>query len=107
MKTLNYNEIKVMSETLNFTIEETREIADIFYREKHKDNYRLNSTSLDSVEDYIREYDNNWFRYSNWQQLIESEIEQGSDGLDEDECRKLIGEAIFQLSSGMYIQTVY
>ena len=92
---------------MNFTINETREIADIFYQQKHKDNYRLNSTSLDSVEDYIKEYENNWFRYSNWQQLIESEIEQGACGWDEDECRELIGQAIFQLSSGMYIQTVY
>lgn len=107
MKILNDNEIKTMSIALNFTINETREIADIFYQQKHKDNYRLNSTSLDSVDDYIREYNYSWYRYSTWEQLIESEIEQGSDGLDEDECRELIGEAIFQLSSGMYIQTVY
>lgn len=107
MRQLNNNEIKQMSESLSFTLEETKEIAEIFYAEKENGNCRLRCTELNTVRDYITEYENSWYRYPAWNQLLESEKDQGEDGLTPEQCENEKGISIFQLTSGMYVQTVY
>lgn len=108
MKRLTVGEIKEFAQELHFNISNATEIVEIFYDEKEDQNYRLKCSDLDTVESYIQEWKWNWFRYSTWEELIQSEIDQGPwDGLTEDECESLIGEAIFKLSSGMYIQSVF
>lgn len=107
MRRLNENEIIEMSGCLSFTVEETKEIAEIFFTEKEKGNVRLRCTELESAKDYIREYENNWYRYSTWNELLESESDMGTDGLTLIECEREKGISIFNLSSGMYVQTVY
>ena len=106
MKRLNEEEIKEMSNALSFTIKETKEIAEIFYREKEKGNFRLTLTNLDTVTDYINEYETSWYRYSNWEELLKSEEEQ-TEGLTAEECETLKNVSIFRLSSGKYIETVF
>lgn len=106
MRRLNDKEIKEMRDSLDFTLDETKEIAEIFYTEKEKGNFILKNTNLNSVDDYIKEYENYWYRYSTWERLLESEEDQ-NEGLTPEECEGLKNIAIFQLSSGMWIQSVY
>lgn len=107
MKRLNQSEIETFAKILDFTLENATEIVEIFYQEKEKDSYRLQCTELDTVDDYIKEWEWNWYRYSNWEQLIESEKECGECGWTEDECKEEIDKSIFKLSSGMYVQNVF
>lgn len=95
-----------MSKALSFTEEEAREIADIFYNEKEKGNPRLLLAELNTLKDYIHEYECSWYRYSSWEELLESEEDQ-DNGLSEEECEKERNMSIFRLSSGKYIQTVF
>ena len=105
MRKLTQDEIVKMSKYLHFTEQESAEIADIFYLEKLNGNYRLNYTKLDNFNDYIIEWENHWYRYNTWKELLQSEDEQ-ADGLTASECEELQGSAIFRLTTGMYIQTV-
>jgi len=57
MRRLNIDEIKEFSKNFDdMTIDDTIEIADIFYNLKNKRDYRLQNTELDSVKDYSIEY---------------------------------------------------
>lgn len=105
MRRLNVNEIEEMAVALELSTQETEEIAEIFYTEKEQGNYRLNRTKLNTVKDYIYEWECNWYSYSTWEQLLESEAEQ-NEGYTEEQCEELLGSAIFRLATGMYIQTV-
>ena len=60
---------------------------------------------LDKAEDYIKFYDENFYTYGSWTDLVESEEEQG-DGLTEEECRKCLNKTIWQLPCGWYVQYV-
>lgn len=60
---------------------------------------------LNSAEDYVKMYDDNFYTYQTWEDLIESEKDQ-SDGLTEDECKEQIGKTIWQLPCGWYVQYV-
>ena len=57
-----------------------------------------------TAADYIEIYDNSFYTYRTWKELIDSEIE--CDGLTEDECRSEIGKSIWQLPCGWFIQQV-
>lgn len=105
MKKLTTEEVAIMAGVLGFTSQETTEIAEIFYEEKQQGNHRLKYTKLETVEDYINEWELSWCRYSTWSELLKSEEEQ-SEGLTAEECEELQGDAIFRLSTGMYIQSV-
>lgn len=105
MKRLTPEEITAMANALDFTSQEAAEIAEIFYTEKMQGNYRLKFTKLETVEDYIREWENNWYRYPTWEELLKSEEEQ-NEGLTAEECEELQGDAIFRLTTGMYVQSV-
>jgi hypothetical protein len=104
---LNVNEIKVFAESLEKEYELAKDTVDTMYEQKEKGNYRLEATTLNSVEDYIREYENNWYTYTDFSKCVESEKDQGSYWLTEQQCIELINEAIFELPCGSVIQTVY
>lgn len=102
---LNENEIKYFAESLNFSFENAKEITDIFYMGYEKNSYIV-CTALNNVEDYIAEYDRSWYRFDTWEQLVISEIEMGVYGLSEEQIKNELGISIFQLSSGMYVQSM-
>ena len=81
---------------------------EIFKREKENGNYRLKGSSLNTIQDYICEYETWWFHYDTWDELLKSEEEQPDDyGLKEEDLKALLNQAIFKLSSGIYIQNIY
>lgn len=107
MKKLNELEIKEMAKDLDMIVEQAKETMETFYNQKLNNNFRLNHTELETVDDYVREYENNWYRYITFTELVESEKERGGYGLTEQECIDLQDEAIFKLDCGLYIQSVY
>ena len=106
-KRLTYLEVKAFAEKLKFTIAEANEITNIFFFNKTYQNRLMETTDLTSLADYIREYECSWYRYDTWDKLLQSEKEQGSEGLSEQDCKKELGVTIYRLKSGKYIQTVY
>lgn len=102
---LNENEIMHFAEKLNFSFEDAKEITNIFYTEHKKNNYII-CTCLNSVEDYISEYERSWYRFSTWEELINSEIDMGDTGLSTEEIKNQLGISVFQLSSRMYVQSM-
>lgn len=60
---------------------------------------------LKTAEDYIKMYDDNYYTYQTWDELVNSEEEQ-NDGLTEIECRMEINHSIFKLPCGWYVQYV-
>lgn len=66
MKILSKDEVKVFAETLVFTEEEAQDIVDIFARIYTEEQGGLPGwkicQTLDSVEEYIREYEGHWHR---------------------------------------------
>lgn len=107
MKRLNENEIEKFAKYLGFTVQNAKYITNIFYEEKLQGNRIIKHAKLETIEDYVEEWENCWYRYMNWEGLIKSEIEQGSDGLTEEQCKEELGSSIFELPTGMYIQSVY
>ncbi len=64
MKKLNTDEIKHFADMLSFTESEAKDITNIFYQlkiEKPTNNWRIKS-SLNSVDEYILEFENYWCR---------------------------------------------
>ena len=65
----------------------------------------LSECSLIKAEDYIKVYDDNFFTFATWEELLKSE-EECADGLTELECKEQIGKSIWQLPCGWYVQYV-
>ena len=59
-----------------------------------------------SIEDYINFYDDSFYTFHTWEELILSEIEQGDFGLTEDECKDQLGSTILKLPCGWYVQKI-
>lgn len=99
---MNMDLVKEVSSGLsNFTyhgnFQATEELINLFDRIlKHKPQ---------TAAEYIKAYDDNFYTYHTWKELIDSEKEQ-SDGLTEDECRSEIGKTIWQLPCGWFVQYV-
>lgn len=107
MRKLTDEEVCKAAEWMDMPVKRVREYVDLMFSEKKKGNYRLKHTKLDSADDYCEERDMLWYFYPDWKALVESEMDQGEEGLTEQECREGIGESIFQLSDGWYVQTLY
>ena len=60
---------------------------------------------LNTPEDYIRMYDDNFYTYHTWEALVKSEEEQ-NNGLTEEECKAELNHTIWQLPCGWYVQYV-
>ena len=65
----------------------------------------LSECSLIKAEDYIKVYDDNFFTFATWEELLKSE-EECADGLMELECKEQIGKSIWRLPCGWYVQYV-
>ena len=75
MKKLTAEEIKEFAEYLCFTDADAKEITDLFYRLKSDGSWQI-GTPLDTVEDYVWEWEGHWHRETNWQEYYEYEKEQ-------------------------------
>lgn len=65
----------------------------------------LSRKDLTDANDYISMYDENFYTYETWNDLLKSENEC-SDGLTEEQCKEQIGKSIWQLPCGWYVQYV-
>lgn len=81
----------------NENLQATKELIELFDKISRK--------PLKTAEDYVKFYDDNFYTFSTWDSLIQSEEEQ-TDGLTEIECRMEINQTIFQLHCGWYVQYV-
>lgn len=65
----------------------------------------ISRKALTTWKDYVKMYDDNFYTYQTWDELVKSEEEQ-NDGLTEIECRMEINNTIFRLPCGWYVQYV-
>lgn len=77
--------------------EATKQLVELFDR--------IAKRPLKTPEDYIRMYDDSFYTYWTWEELIKSEAEQ-SNGLTREECEEQLNETIWQLPCGWYVQYV-
>lgn len=61
---------------------------------------------LNKAEDYVSMYDDNFYTYKTWEELVRSENEQGAYGMTRTECAEQIGVTIWRLPCGWYVQYV-
>lgn len=99
---INENGIKYVADHLtNFlykdNLQATKELMELFDK--------LSAKPLDTVDKYVKMYDDNFFTFETWEELIESEREQPY-GLTEKECKEQMNKSIWQLSCGWYVQYV-
>lgn len=101
---MNNNEIKKVSENISNcmydgNLQATKELMELFDS--------ISKKQLHTVDDYIQMYDNNFYTYSTWAELVASEQEQ-SDGLTEEELKSEFENhtSIWQLPCGWYVQYV-
>ena len=87
-------------------IQATVELMELFddLKEQKLDRF-IAVNPLKTYKDYVKMYDENFYTYSNFEELVKSEEEQ-SDGLTREECREQINNTIWQLSCGWYVQYV-
>jgi hypothetical protein len=102
---MNKREIEIVSYglsnwTYNSNLEATRQLMELFDIIDVPRRYRLNTP-----EDYIRMYDDNFYTYHTWEALVKSEEEQ-NEGMTEEECREQLNKTIWQLPCGWYVQYV-
>lgn len=95
----------VSNDIYNGNFEATKQLVELFNEIVDKFNNKIVKRTLNTSEDYIRMYDDSFYTYSTWEELVESEVEQ-NDGLTEEECREQLNKTIWQLPCGWYIQYV-
>lgn len=82
-------------------LEATEQLMELFDKIDVPKRYELNTP-----KDYIDMYDDNFYTYWTWEELVQSEIEQGEFGMTEEECKNELGKTIWQLPCGWYVQFV-
>lgn len=64
---------------------------------------------LGSAQDYVNMYDDNFYTYETWEELVDSEIDQ-TDGLTEEELKRELEDnvhgSVWQLPCGWFVQYV-
>lgn len=80
-------------------LETTKQLVELF------DRIPIKHRPLNEPEDYIFMYDDNFYTYWTWEELVKSEEEQ-NNGLTEEECVEELGKTIFKLPCGWYVQYV-
>ena len=87
-------------------LQATKELMELFdYLKEHPITRLMSEKPLKKWEDYVQMYDDNFYTYPTWDELVDSEEEQ-TDGLTEIECRMEINSTIFKLPCGWYVQYV-
>ena len=102
---MNKTDVKIVSWGIsnplyNGNLEATEQLMELFDTIDIPKRRRLNTP-----EDYIRMYDDNFYTYHTWEELVESEKEQ-NEGLTEEECEEQLNHTIWQLPCGWYVQYV-
>ena len=90
----------------NDNLQATKELMELFddLKEKKFDKY-IATNPLETYKDYVKMYDENFYTYTTFEELVESEEEQ-NDGMTEEQCREQINKTIWQLPCGWYVQYV-
>lgn len=101
---------KVANNISNFmykdNLQATKELMELFdYLKESRPNDYITRKSLEDWKDYVRNYDDNFYTYKTFDELVESEEDQ-TDGLTEIECRAEINNTIWKLPCGWYVQYV-
>lgn len=78
-------------------LEATKQLVELFNR--------IARYPLSTWKDYVKMYDDNFYTYPTWGELIKSETEE-SEGLTEEECRMEMNITIWKLPCGWYVQYV-
>lgn len=100
---LTYEDVVMVSEKIpnllyRKNIQATEELIDLFDA--------ISGGSLRTSADYVRMYDDNFYTYQTWDELVESE----SDGLTEEELLRELEDgihgSIWMLPCGWYVQYV-
>ena len=101
---MNHNEIEKVSKQIsnciyNGNLQATMELMELFDS--------ISKKPLHTADDYIQMYDDNFYTYETWEELVKSE-ECCSDGLTEYELEVEFVEhrSIWQLPCGWYVQYV-
>lgn len=68
---------------------------------------RIAKEPLITREDYVQMYEDHLYTFPTWEELLASEVEQGSFGLSEEECLEQLDKTIWRLPCGWYVQYVY
>lgn len=101
---------KVANNISNFmykdNLQATKELMELFdYLKESRPNDYITRKSLEDWKNYVRNYDDNFYTYRTFDELVKSEEEQ-TDRLTEIECRMEINNTIWKLPCGWYIQYV-
>jgi hypothetical protein len=98
----NENIIKLSKNISNYlyegNFEATKQLVELFDK--------ISKKPLSTLEDYIKMYDDSFYTYLTWEELVKSEVEQGVYGMTEEECKEELGNSIWQLPFGWYVQCV-
>lgn len=78
-------------------IEATKQLIKLFDQ--------ITKIPLGAWQEYVKLYDNHFYTYSTFKELVESELDQ-SDGLTEKQCRRQLNKSIWRLPCGWYVQYV-
>jgi len=81
----------------NNNLTATKELIELFDRISRK--------QLNTFDNYVKMYDDNFYTYQTFDELVKSEEEQ-SDGLTREECVEQLNKSIWQLPCGWYVQYV-
>lgn len=114
------NKIKKISEGLSMTTEQANDVCDLFDKLVKGEHMIAQNIVLNSADDYIEYWRNWWFRSMNYEQLVQSEVDQGGFGgfggfegdkstwrkQAEEFCEAEMNNTIFLLPCGMYAQYV-
>lgn len=81
----------------NENLQATQELIELFNKISRK--------PLQTAEEYINFYDDYFYTYKTWEELVQSEDEL-FDGFTEIECKEQLNQSIWQLPCGWYVQCV-
>lgn len=104
-------EIEIVSWNLsNFlyhgNLEATEQLVELLDRIVDKINNKIVHRTLRTPQNYIDMYDDSFYTYWTWEELVESELEQAPYGMTREECEKQLNKTIWQLPCGWYVQYV-
>lgn len=99
MKDMDYENIsqKISNITYRTNIKAVEELVELFNN--------ILKVKPETWEDIVRIYDDSFYTYKTFEELVQSEIEQ-SNGFTLEECKEQIGKSIWQLPCGWYVQAI-
>ena len=99
---------------LSMTVEQANDVCDLFDKLVKGEYMIAQDVVLNTAEDYAGYWENAWFRSMNYEELVQSEVDQGGfEGSKntwrkqaEEFCESEMNNTIFLLPCGMYAQYV-